>query len=323
MAQQNCSSTEGIFEQCYSNGIATYLVERVEGNFKANNILLATVNSLVALCGLFSNLFVILTYCRAWDPSVKRLSNMIVIALAHSDLAVCAVVQPLFILRLGYYEIYGLKNCVLFAILRLGINFGCGISGMMANLVTLERYIAIAKPYLYPTLVTRARLKAIIFFIWVTYLFIICSSLWFLQISVLTVIITIGTVTVIISTSLMWIHIFILTRRHKKTIRRQLAGAQIMKQYKETYSVAFIIILCMALFYTPILITAIYGSFNNTGFHFLYILLPWAETLVFCNSFANSAIFTWREKKFRHSFKTLIKFKRNSLAPASDCYELR
>lgn len=316
MEQQNFNSTEAIFEQCYSNDVATYLVQRVEGNFKANNILLAIVNSIIAICGLFSNLFVILTYCRAWDPSMKRLSNMIVVALAHSDLAVCAVVQPLFILRLGYYEIYGTKNCVLFAILRLGINFGCGISGMMANLVTLERYVAITRPYLYPKLVTRARLKAIIFFIWITYLFIICSSLWFLQLSVLTIIIIIGTILVIISTSLMWIHIFVLTQRHKKAIKRQLAGAQIIKQYKETYSIAFIIILCMTVFYTPILITTIYGSFNDIGFHYLYILLPWAETLVFCNSFANSAIFTWREKKFRHSFRMLIKFKRNLLAPA-------
>lgn len=312
------SPTERVFEQCYSSEITTYLVQPVKGYLKVNNIILAVVNSILAICGSFSNIFVILTYWRARDPMMKRLSNMLVVALACCDLLVTVLIQILYALRKGYYEVHGNHNCILFSILRLGIYYCCGISGITAILVTVERYIAIARPYIYPLLITRIRLKAIICIFWAVYLFIICCRLWFLSFFMLNIISGIIVFTFLFSTLSMWSHIFILTKRHKKTIKTQLAGAQRaqidMKQYKETYATTYMIILCITLCSTPILILLTYGSFTTVNFRYLYIFLPWAETLLFFNSFANSVIFTWREKKFRHAFKKFLR--RNIVAPA-------
>ena len=307
--------TERVFEQCYSSEITTYLVHPVKGYLKVNNIVLAVANSILAICGSFSNIFVILTYWRARDPNMKRLCNMLVVALACSDLLVTVLIQILYALRKGYYEVHGDYNCILFSILRLAIYYCCGISGITAILVTVERYIAIARPYVYPSLITRTRLKATICIVWAVYLFVICCRLWFLSVFMLNIISGIIVFTFLISTLSMWSHIFILTKRHKQTINTQFFGVQIdMKQYKETYATTYMIIMCITLCSTPILILLTYGSFTVVNFRYLYIFLPWAETLLFFNSFANSVIFTWREKKFRHAFKKILK--RNIVAPA-------
>ena len=311
-------TTNADFEQCYSNELVTYLQRRLNRDDKINNILLAIVNSILALCGSFSNVFVILTYWQARDPSMKRLSNMLIIALTYSDLLVTILVQPLFVLRKGYYEIYGVKNCVLLGILRLGIFFSVGISAMTVIVITAERYIAIAKPYLYPAVITRKRLKAIIFILWIAYLLIVCSRISLLPLFVFTIVASIITTVYMISNSIMWIHILILTQKHKKAIRKQLTGVpRLMKQgYKEYFSVAHIIVLSTTLCYTPILLMTIYGAFYDMDFRYLYTLLPWAETLLFFNSFANSVIFTWREKKFRKALCALVRHKRSLIAPA-------
>ena len=314
-SQDTTTPTEKVFEQCYSRVITTYLLQPVKGGLKVNNIVLAVVNGILAICGSFSNIFVILTYWRARDPVMKRLSNMLVVALACSDLLVTFLIQILFALRKGYYEVHGNYNCVVFSILRLGIYYCCGISGITAVLVTVERYIAIARPYLYPFLITRTRLKAIICIAWVVYLFIICSRLWFLSFFMLNIISGIIVFMFLISTTSMWSHIFILRRRHKRRIKKQLVGPQIMKQYKESYATTYVIVLCITLCFTPILMLLTYGSFNVVNFRYLYIFLPWAETLLFFNSFANSVIFTWRERKFRRAFKTFLR--RNIVAPAA------
>ncbi len=318
MEPRNFTAIKADFRHCYSNEIVTYLERRLDGDLKINNILLAIVNSILALCGSFSNLFVIFTYLRARDPSMKRLSNMLIVVLAYNDLVVTALLQPLFVLRKGYFEIHGIENCVLFGIFRLGMNFSCGISAMTVITVTTERYIAIARPYLYPVLITRGRLKAIISVLWTGYLFIVCSRIWFLPLFVLPLTMNIIAAVFIISTFSMWTHILILTQRHAKAMKRQLAGVQILKQYKENYSIdiACIIVVSTILCYTPILVMTIYGSLYVMDFPYLYTFLPWAETLVFFNSFANSVIFTWREKKFRIAFYYLFRAERSSIAPA-------
>ena len=308
--------TEAVFRQCYSNDITTYLVHPVKNDIKINNIALGLVNSFLAICGSFSNFFVIATYLRARDRSMRRLSNMLVIALACSDLIVTLLIQTLFVLRKAYYEINGSHNCVLFAILRLGIYYSCGVSGITAILVTAERYIAIAKPYSYPVLITRTRLKTIVFTIWIVYFIFICSRLWFTPSFVLNIVTSIIAILFLICTSSMWIHIFILTKRHEKAIKKQLSGLSTIEQYKDNYLTTYIIILSTTLCYIPVLIMTAYGSFSNhVNFRYLYIFLPWAETLVFFNSFGNSLIFTWREKKFRCAFKALLN--RNTVTTAS------
>ena len=303
-------------EMC-SNELVTYLLQQAVGKIRTNNILLVIMNIAFALCGSFSNLFVILTYWRARDARMRRLSNMLVVALAFSDFLVTVLIQPLFIARKGYYEIFGYKNCFLFAFLRLCIIFSCAISAFTAVLVTAERWIAISRPYLYPQLITRARLKVIIFMGWTTGFVFVCARVWFLSGFVLNILVSIIATIYIISMSLMWIHIFIMTRKHKKAISRQLTVVQITEQHKENHSIAYIIVLSLTLCYMPIVIASIYGSYYDTinnSLDYLYVYLPWAETLVFFNSMVNSALFTWREKKFRHAFLELFKFKRNLVA---------
>ena len=311
------ASTEAVvFRQCYSNDITTYLIHPVENDIKINNIALGLINSFLAICGSFSNFFVIVTYLRARDRSMRRLSNMLVIALACSDLIVTLLIQTLYVLRKAYYEINGSHNCVLFAILRLGIYYSCGVSGIISILVTAERYIAIAKPYSYPVLINRTRLKTIVFTIWIVYFIFICSRLWFTPNFVLNIVTGIIAILFLICTSSMWIHIFIITKRHEKAIKRQLSGLSSIEQYKDNYLTTYIIILSTTLCSIPAILMSAYGSFfNHVNFTYLYIFLPWAETLVFFNSFRNSVIFTWREKKFRFAFKALLR--RNAVAPMS------
>ena len=319
MEARNLTIIKEDFRQCYSNEIVTYLERQLDDDLKINNIFLAIVNGILAICGSFSNVFVILTYWRTRDPNMKRLSNMLIIALTYTDLVVTVLMQPLFVLRKGYYEIYGIKNCVLLAILRLGTVFSCTISAMTVIVITAERYVAIARPYLYPVVITRTRLKAIIFILWIACLFVVCSRIWLLSLFVFTIVISTVVIVFIISTSSMWIHILILTRKQKKAIKKQLTGFLFIKQYKsykQYFSVAHIIVLSAILCYTPILLMAIYGSFYVMDFRYLYTFLPWAETLVLFNSFANSVIFTWREKKFRNAFYALIKQERHSIGPA-------
>ena len=147
----------------------------------------------------------------------------------------------------------------------------------------------------------------IVFTIWIVYFIFICSRLWFTPNFVLNIVTSIIAILFLICTSSMWIHIFILTKRHEKTIKRQLSGLSSIEQYKDNYLTTYIIILSSALCSIPAIIMSAYGSFSNhVNFSYLYIFLPWAETLVFFNSFGNSVIFIRREKKFHFAFKALL-----------------
>jgi hypothetical protein len=93
MEARNLTIIKEDFRQCYSNEIVTYLERQLDDDLKINNIFLAIVNGILAICGSFSNVFVILTYWRARDPNMKRLSNMLIIALTYTDLVVTVLMH--------------------------------------------------------------------------------------------------------------------------------------------------------------------------------------------------------------------------------------
>ena len=309
-------STDGqdVYKFCYRN-IATYLDFPAENEHLLSNIFLAVINSILAVFGTLSNIFVIITYWKSKDPSMKRLSNMIIIALAFSDLLVCAVVQPLFVIRKGYLEINGEYNCIISCVVRLTFQFCCGISFLTATIVNTERYIAITRPFSYSNWIDRPRLKKGIGISWLLYFTFICSRLLVFSDSILLPITTFFIIIFIASLLKMWTRIHIVLGKHQKAIRRQQIAIEennfISRETKYSY-LAYWIITCLCCCYTPALVILLFSFFKGVDFQLYYIILPWAETLVFFSSSASPVIFSWREKRFRYALKRMFFGKRSN-----------
>ncbi len=190
------------------------------------NITLITVSVSSALLGSIANVLVVLSYFK--NSRLRTLSNIPLLSLAFSDLLVTAVVLPLHSTRL-IKEIYGTHDCILWTFTRLTSYFSAGVSLLTVTFISVERFITLAYPYRYQTILTRLRMKIIVATIWCFTFAFVVSHLGLIPYKVFLALSATIVVICIITLLSIWTWVLKLLRRHKRRITTQHRPSQTSK----------------------------------------------------------------------------------------------
>ncbi len=274
------------------------------------NITLITVCVLSALLGSIANVLVVLSYFK--NSRLRTLSNIPLLSLAFSDLLVTAVVLPLRSTRL-IKEIYGTHDCILWTFTRLTSYFSAGVSLLTVTFISVERFITLAYPYRYQTILTRLRMKIIVANIWCFTFALVVSHLCLIPYKIFLVLCATIVVICIITLLSIWTWVLKLLRSHKRRITTQHRPSQISKNetisqqqtYKNTRTSGAIVtglILC----YFPLVLMFAYYSTEPRSYTGIYLVTPWGESIVLTHSLLNPLLVIWSKNEFRQTSRNLF-----------------
>ena len=274
------------------------------------NITLITVSVSSALLGSIANVLVVLSYFK--NSRLRTLSNIPLLSLAFSDLLVTAVVLPLHSTRL-IKEIYGTHDCILWTFTRLTSYFSAGVSLLTVTFISVERFITLAYPYRYQTILTRLRMKIIVATIWCFTFAFVVSHLGLIPYKVFLALSATIVVICIITLLSVWTWVLKLLRRHKRRITTQHRPSQTSKNeiksrqqmHKNTRTSA-VLVVGLILCYLPLVFMLAYYYTERTNFMGIYLVTPWGEMLLLVHSFFNPLYVFWRKSEFRQTAKILM-----------------
>lgn len=272
------------------------------------------VNIALALTSIVGNTLVLHAVWKT--PTLRSPSMFLLCGLALSDLAVGAVVQPLFIANdlIALYPQSGRPIHVpLFLNIYNMLGFSlCGISLCTVAAISVDRLIAIQKSLQYASIVTIPRVGRLLVAIWTICVILASTQLWQQK----TLLILMGTVICVclfIST-VSHVNIHKTVRRHRNAIQIQLQAVESntgnvnnVSGLKKSAFNAFIVFLVLIICYCPYLVVYVISSFypvNN------FLARSLTSTIVFANSTLNPFLYCWRLSEIRevvlHTCRKLV-----------------
>ena len=299
-------STEGVLGRCDVMIVTYYWTLPAVGPHLYTNVALIMISVSMAFFGIIANILVVLCYFK--NSHLRTLSNIALISLAFSDLLVTTVLKPLHVTRL-VLEVFGSHDCILWTSKRLLSYFSIGVSLLSATVISIERFITLAFPYHYQTVLTKFRMKAAITAVWLlTFVFVI-SNIGLIPYKVLR---AIGTLIVILCVSTLlgiWIWVYKLLRKHKRRIRTDhqpsFISASRKKIYKNTPT-SGVVVTALIVSYLPLVSMLAYYWTEPGSFTGIYLVTPWGETIILAHSVFNPLYVFWRKSEFRQTARNLI-----------------
>ena len=302
----------GELKVCNEFFVTYYWSLPAAGHHFYTNITLITISLISAVFGTIANFLVVLSYFK--NSRLRTVSNVPLISLAFSDLMVTAVVLPLYIARL-LKEIYGTHNCLLWTFYRLLSYFPAGVSLLTVTFISVERFITLAYPYRYQTILTRLRMKIIVGIIWCFAFFMVVANLLLIPNRVFLIVAAVLTGVCIITLLSIWVWVFKLLQNHKRRIATVNRPSHIAKKPQQrdcqqemrqnTYTSGAIVV-GLILCYLPLVFSFVYYCTEPTNFIFMYLVTPWSEMIILAHSFFDPLYVFWRKSEFRQTTRTLI-----------------
>ena len=299
----------GELKRCSDFFVTYYWTLPAVGLHLYTNITLIAISLFSALLGSTTNVLVVLSYFK--NSRLRTLSNVLLLSLAFSDLLVTAVVLPLHSSRL-IKEIYGTHDCILWALARLTSYFSGGVSLLTVTFISVERYITLAYPYHYQTILTKLRMKIIVANIWCFTFAIVMSHLGLIPYKIfLGLCASIVVICIIILLSI-WIWVYKLLQKHKRRITTQHRPSQTSKMgsgqktHKNTRTSGAIVtglIIC----YFPLVLMLAYYWTEPRSYTGIYLVTPWGETAVLAHSLLNPLLVVWRKNEFKRTSQSLFR----------------
>ena len=262
------------------------------------------VNIVLALTSIIGNTLVLHAVWKT--PTLRSPSMFLLCGLALSDLAVGAVVQPLFVandLTALYPQSGRPVDMALFLSIYNMLGFSlCGISLCTVAAISVDRLIAIQKSLQYPSIVTISRVTRLLIVIWTACVILASTQLWH-QKSLLILMGTVVCVCLCLST-IPHVIIYKTVRHHRHAIQIQLqavgsntGNANNMSGLKKSAFNAFVVFLVVIICYCPYLVVDVISSFYSINDDFLARSL--ASSIVFTNSTLNPFLYCWRLSEIR------------------------
>ena len=264
------------------------------------------LNFPLMLISIFGNSLVLAAVIKT--PSLRSPSIILLCGLAASDLVVGLIVQPLFIA----------KELKPFHFLRqltkiLSVTF-CGISFATMSAISLDRFLALRYHMTYNSLNTTSRAKFTLIAIWlVNSLLFSGVHIWYKPEHFY---ISYGLVGVyIIISTIAYVCIFRITRRHQYEIRAQHQTTEVQNTciqitlnvlvLTRTAVNTFCFYVCTVFCYLPWIIYRL--SYNDISFKNARRGWGFAVTLVFANSAINPVLYCWRLRELRLAVSKLLR----------------
>ena len=275
------------------------------------SIAVIITNFLLSIFGTFLNLLIIVSY--VINNRLRASSNLLLVALAFSDLTVTMIVQPIYVVT-KVNEALGNYNCLLLAVMEMLTHFCCGISLTTIAVLSVERFINLAYPFRCQSITSPARLKASLGLSWFG-MFIFSITQTMFQITSPALFQLLGCIIIVISMSIVvavWIWIWLLVRHQNNKIKSSqetchMTNIHYLKSQQNTKT-SFLIIAVVLFCYFPIVVINIIYYFERRDFFYRYHIDPWCYTTAYANSALNPLLLFWRRKAFRETAKSILCF---------------
>jgi hypothetical protein len=276
-----------------------------EGAHYVANVTVSVLTILTFIPGILLNTLVLMAYRK--NRQLRISSNMSLMVLAATDLFVCAVVQPLYVVR-KIAEIYTTFNFFLWVAFRIISQCGFGISLTTLAVISVERFVTLAYPFRYQAIVTQKRLKIVL----ALFPAILClTSLAQLsqkdkEISAAFISVFIISSLLIIAATWLWIHR--LTARHKRRINALSAPSNFTKIIRNTKTCYFVVGSSLICFLPTFAVLVFYLIVTSESIrYFTYnIINPFFIAFLNVNSLVNPVVLLYRKRDFRGTVKQFL-----------------
>ena len=279
-----------------------------DNNFQHESIVIinCVLNAPLMLTSIIGNALVLAAILRT--PSLRSASNVFLCSLALSDLLVGLIVQPVYIVASFQF----VPDSPLMFTYHVTTSFVCGVSLGTMTAISVDRFLALHYHMQYPNLITTKRAEYASAAIWFISIVLTCVRVldkksYFLTIAV-------GIVICLLVSSLSYIRIYRIVRRHQLQINVQQQAVQISNAEHNLNSVqktkgainAFIYFIFMILCYSPMFIfTLVYANFPSMRLLKVWWILVNAVT--FMNSTINPLLYCRRSYELRTAILKLLR----------------
>lgn len=277
------------------------------------------INGISCPVAIMENLLVFMVVLR--KRNLRTVFNTSVLCLTFTDLLIAMIIQPAFIAYQTEKYISGEYACVPYFI-KTVFEFWCvGLSFVTLALITLERYVAVFKPFLYRDSVTRVRVMLVIFsgwLLWSVFSFTLRFSSFGMKLKVYSILSSILITFTLLETIFVYIRLYKITRIKDRAVTH-VSNTSEQGQNRaiddlETKATKTILIITGAFFlcFMPTLCASIvHPAAAVKDDVILHVIYPLAECALFLTALVNPVIYVWRNASVRSSLKEFTKFTRN------------
>ena len=238
-------------------------------------------------------------------PSLPKTLQTLLLSLAVSDVGVGLLVQPFYISLLIKWIQQSNIGCSMYKAFNIIVLSFSSVSFCGVVAISVDRFLAIHLHLRYQEIVTHKRVVVVVISMWLSSVFLSLMALW-VPWDNRSLFISIGTGICLLVTTVVYIKIYLVVRRHKTQIQAlQVQNpnfASLIKSAVSTFWVYLVFLVC----YLPMLIcfavVAIYGP-NIT----LNTTLSFSSTLVFLNSSLNPVIYCWKMRHIRQAIMNILR----------------
>ena len=257
-------------------------------------IINCVLNAPLMLISILGNALVLAAIIR--NSSLRSTSMIMLCSLAVSDLLVGFLVQPIYIAA----ELT--NNLVIILVWETIGPPLCGVSLFTITVITVDRFLALHYHMRYATLVTKSRVKYTLVIIWMINFLV--SGWHFWSLSVRNFILGVLIIICLLISTLSYIRIHLIVRRHQLQIHAQQQAVQIsnaennlnMARLKRSAMNTFVFYIALILCYFPMyIILTLQGIFNKEW----EPEWGYTETAIFMNSSINPFLYCWRLRELR------------------------
>lgn len=276
-----------------------------------SNVMTCIFNAFFALPAIVGNALVVMAI---WRTQLKRSpSNVLLCTLAFADLQVGLTVQTSFIC-FKMAEIFRADKLSCYARF-VNIVFGYSITAvslLTLTAIAIERFLALRLHLRYKEVITKRRILTAACCFWVIGL--AATSLYFIHRSVFGAIVIVSELVAIVVTSVAYLKIYKIVRRHAREIESQRRvsvdpNAQIglnMKKYqRSTFTMVIVFMLSFVCYvpYSAVMVAKLkYGFTANVK-----VAIDIFSTVICINSSLNPLIYCWRMKEVKQAVWAVVK----------------
>ena len=259
---------------------------------EAITIINCVLNAPLMLISILGNALVLAAIKKT--SSIRSTQMIMLCSLAVSDLLVGLITQPIYIVK----ELT--KDRYLNYVWKIIGPYLCGVSLFTITAITVDRFLALHYHMRYATLLTEFRVKYILIIIW--FISLLAPFFYFWKTSAQIFLIDISIVICLIISTVSYIRIYHIVRRHQFHINAQQQAVQssdaennsclnitrLRRSAMNTFVLYVVLIIC----YLPVNIVSSVGKDWKTAWKF-------SSTLVFSNSCINPFLYCWRLREIR------------------------
>ena len=238
-----------------------------------------------------------------YTPSLRKPANTILLSLAATDFLSGVILQPLYVYEKSHW--FGsctVTFCTAANFEKFFMLFFIGATLMNLSVTTLDRYIAVCRPYQYLELVTNSRVRKLLVSLWFVWMVASAVSAFFRNVTML---LTVVTSSNLIFISFLYVIIFREIHRletNAVTTAQEATNARERKGAKTVAIILGLLVVCFAPFIFFGGIAAMKKEFITKE-----IVLLYASNAAFSNSSFNVFVYYWRNEDMRAAMLKVIR----------------